>query len=82
MTQNKNIWLVERGLEVLRALKYDLDESDGAIMERALETRAIERLREHVEEVNRMDRGHRRGHRASATEDDEAVPVVRCKPRR
>ncbi len=47
----------EPALEVLRALKYDLDASDGAIMEQALETRAMERLREYVEEVDRVDRG-------------------------
>ena len=56
-TQNKNVRMGEMALEVLRALKYDLDESDGAIMEQALETRAVERLREHVEEVERIDRG-------------------------
>lgn len=59
-------------LEVLRALKYDLDESDGAIMEQALQTRAIERLWEHVEEVERIDRGlpaeGRRGEHATAAQ--------------
>lgn len=56
-TQNKNVRMSARAVEVLRALKYDLDESDGAIMEQALETRSLERLREHVQEVDRIDRG-------------------------
>ena len=71
-TQNKNVRMGDGALGVLRALKYDLDESDGAIMEQALQTRAIERLREHVEEVERIDRGlpaeGRRGEHATAAQ--------------
>ncbi len=44
-------------LEVLRALKYDLDQTDGAITEQSLEGRALERLRLHIDEVRRIDRG-------------------------
>lgn len=56
-TQNKNVRMGPGALEVLRALKYDLDESDGTIMEQALRSRAIERLYEHVAEVERLRRG-------------------------
>jgi|GEM_PF-4012640 len=55
--QNKNVRMGETALEVLRALKYDLDESDGAIMEQALRARALERLHEHVGEAARLGRG-------------------------
>ena len=48
MGVQKNVRLPEQGAELLRALKYDLDASDGEVVALALEQKALERLRYHV----------------------------------
>lgn len=49
----KNVRLSEQGAELLRALKYDLDASDGEVVALALEQKALERLRYHVAVLKR-----------------------------
>ena len=44
----KNVRLSEHGADLLRALKYDLDASDGEVIALALEQTALERLRYHA----------------------------------
>jgi crotonobetainyl-CoA:carnitine CoA-transferase CaiB-like acyl-CoA transferase len=49
----KNVRLPEQGAELLRALKYDLDASDGEVVAQALKQKALERLRYHVAVLKR-----------------------------
>jgi len=49
----KNVRLSERGAELLRALKYDLDASDGEVIAAALEDQALKRLKYHVATLKR-----------------------------
>ncbi len=49
----KNVRLSEREAELLRALKYDLDASDGEVIASALEQQALTRLKYHVAMLKR-----------------------------
>ena len=49
----KNVRLSGPGAELLRALKYDLDASDGDVVARSLEQTALERLRYHAAQHHR-----------------------------
>jgi|GEM_PF-2991016 len=53
----KNVRLSEMGAETLRALKYDLDSSDGEVVALALERKAVERLQYHDAVVKRAQLG-------------------------
>ena len=53
----KNVRLPEQSAEILRALKYDLDASDGEVVALALERKAVERLGHHASVLKRADLG-------------------------
>ena len=62
----KNVRLSQRGAELLRALRYDLDATDGEVIALALEQQALMRLKYHIAMLKRG--------RLGLIDDAEAAP--------